>query len=123
VNENPNLQGMQFNYRPPEMGRSSHHLSVTMGDQTAGMEWNAKHIMNISVPEGIQRQGVGSALWNEGHRLASENARIPAPAHSADRTNAGDAWARRVGGRLPRRSQSDMPAPTPRRRDDDTLVM
>lgn len=69
------------------------------------MYWNAKGIVNVNVGEQHQRKGVATAMWNEGQRLASENARIPKPKHSPDRTTAGDAWARSVGGRLPRRKK------------------
>lgn len=67
------------------------------------MLWSNKHVLNIGVSADQQRRGVATALWNEAHRLAGEVQRIPKPKHSPDRTNAGDAWARSVGGRLPRR--------------------
>ena len=98
------LSDIQFEYHPSEMGGESHRITARSGGEYAGhLLWSSKQVRNIDVAPAMQRQGVGTAMWNEGHRLASENARIPQPKHSADRTNEGDAWARSVGGRLPRR--------------------
>ena len=69
------------------------------------MQWKQKggKIMRIDVPHIFQRQGVATGMYEEGKRLAAEHQRIPRPAHSADRTTEGQAWAKAVGGRLPRR--------------------
>jgi hypothetical protein len=67
------------------------------------MMWNAKEISNIGVSADQQRRGVATGMYQHAQQLAATNARIPAPKHSADRTTAGDAWARSVGGRLPRK--------------------
>jgi len=87
------------------LGRSTRTHQVRAygrtGFQVGAMTWTAKEIGNIHAD--IPRRGIATALWNEGHRLAAENRRIPTPKHSALRTEAGDAWARSVGGRLPRR--------------------
>lgn len=101
------LSEVQFQYRKPSMGDSQHWLQAQVptpeGPRFAMMSWTPKEVTHLSVPEGARRQGVATSLWSEGQRLAGENAKIPAPKHSADRTNAGDAWARSVGGKLPRR--------------------
>jgi hypothetical protein len=101
--------GPQFQYTKPSMGDSQHRRSGKVatpeGPRFAMMTWTPKEVTHISVPEGAQRQGHATALWNEGHRLAGENARIPAPKHSADRTTSGDSWAKSVGGKLPRRKK------------------
>lgn len=104
------LNGLQFEYHPSGMGSESHritaHQQVDGETKYAGhLLWSSKQVRNIDVAPTMQRQGVATAMWNEGQRLASENARIPAPKHSPDRTNDGDAWARSVGGRLPRRKK------------------
>lgn len=101
------LSNVQFAYRhypPSESGISfsQHRLAAMRGGQEIGhMSWSAKgvHFIQTNVP----RRGVATALWNEGHRLAGENPGIAKPAHSADRTDEGDAWAKSVGGKLPRR--------------------
>jgi hypothetical protein len=100
------LNGVQFEYHPPEMGNESHRIIARQenGGYAGHMLWSSKQVRNIDVAPAVQRQGVATGMWNEGQRLAAENSRIPAPKHSTQRTNEGDAWARSVGGRLPRRS-------------------
>lgn len=97
--------GPQFDmvYSPPEMGANYHSVKADLGDQSAELRWDAKKIRNIEVPEQFQRQGVATAMWDEAHRLSAGSSRIPAPKHSPDRTDSGDAWAQSVGGKLPRR--------------------
>ena len=56
-----------------------------------------------TVPE-HQRQGVASALHRKAGEIAGETRGVPLPRHSSFRTTTGDAWARSIGGRLPRRS-------------------
>jgi hypothetical protein len=105
------LSGLQFNYDTPDLGTSTTYHRVTAVHPTGGevgtLMWTNKRIANVVVRGDQQRRGVATSMWNEGQRLASESSRIPAPKHSSDRTNAGDAWARSVGGRLPRRHQQD----------------
>ena len=102
------LNPHQFRYEEPQMGSQQHSITVDMGGQgqpkdSAFMVWNRREISLIGVPDEYQRQGVATALWHEGHRLAKQTQSIPQPKHSPDRTEKGDAWARSVGGRLPRR--------------------
>jgi hypothetical protein len=105
----PPLSNLQFKYGPHDVGGSKplHRVDAFAGPTQAHagmMIWDPKQIRGIHVPSDLQRRGVATALWEEGHRLAEETPGIPKPKHSADRTAAGDAWARSVGGRLPRRS-------------------
>jgi hypothetical protein len=106
---NESLHPIQFQYHPPEMGANYHSVTANLEHTEIGtvrrahMSWDAKKVRGIDVPHQFQRQGIATALWQEGHRLASENQAIPEPRHSPDRTAAGDAWAKSVGGRLPRR--------------------
>jgi GNAT superfamily N-acetyltransferase len=100
--------GPQFDllYEKVDVGarRPVHKVAAVRDGQPLGsMVWSSRAIQNIEVEPEHQRQGIGRALWNEGHRLAQDNARIPAPKHSTDRTDQGDAWAKAVGGRVPRR--------------------
>ena len=102
------LNSLQFRYSQPDLGESftTHQVTALAGPTASPvgtMLWTGKHgVRNIGVDAQHQRRGVATAMWNEGHRLASENQQIPQPRHSPDRTKAGDAWARSVGGRLPR---------------------
>jgi hypothetical protein len=102
------LNGIQFNYDNPELGtaKTVHRVTAMTGPRSLGtMLWNSRSILNIGVDPDQARRGVATAMWEEGHRLAEQNARIPKPKHSTDRTAMGDAWARSVGGRLPRRKR------------------
>lgn len=65
--------------------------------------WNSRRIGNVEVSPEHRRQGIATGMLEHARLLAELNARIPQPKHSADRTNDGDAWARSVGGKLPRR--------------------
>lgn len=71
----------------------------------ASMSWHHKtgEIRGVYTDKEHQRQGIASSLYAEGHRLASETRGVPAPRHSPQRTSSGDAWAKSVGGRLPKR--------------------
>jgi len=98
---------IQFAYDQPDLGQSQtlHRITALSqhGGQLGSMLWDTRHIRNIGVASDQQRRGIATAMWHEGHRMAAENRSIPKPKHSADRTAAGEAWARSVGGRLPRR--------------------
>jgi 2'-5' RNA ligase len=61
-------------------------------------------IDKTEVHENHRRQGLATAMWD----WAQEEGR-PKPTHSRQRTDAGDAWARSVGGPLPRREASAEP--------------
>lgn len=74
------------------------------GFTVGSMLWDSRQIRGLNVIPEAQRRGVATSLWNKGHQLAAETKGIPQPKHSSDRTIEGSAWARSVGGRLPRRS-------------------
>jgi hypothetical protein len=102
--------GLQFDYDNPELGTAKvvHRVTARAGpllNEVGRMLWNSRSILNIDVDPQHARRGVATSMWNEGHRLAEQNARVPAPKHSPDRTAMGDAWARSVGGQLPRRKR------------------
>lgn len=102
------VNGVQFHYDNPELGTAKqvHRIQAFSGSAPLGrMLWNSRSILNIDVEPQQARRGVATSMWHEGHRLAEQNARIPKPKHSPDRTAMGDAWARSVGGRLPRRKK------------------
>ena len=58
---------------------------------------STRKVRNISVDPEHQRNGVATGMWNY---AISQGLK---PSHSADRTDAGDAWARTVSSRLPKR--------------------
>ena len=100
------VNGVQFSYGKLDRGGKPLHQVVARRDNrvVGTMNWSAKEVKVVDVHHSAQRQGIATGMWNEGQRLAAEHGRIPAPKHSPDRTDAGDAWAKSVGGRLPRRS-------------------
>lgn len=61
-----------------------------------------RKIRDIWVKPDFRRRGVATALYN----YAVNNGLNPK--HSAERTNAGEAWARTVSKRLPRRFYGDL---------------
>lgn len=67
------------------------------------MQWDDKtgEITTLSVPYDKRRQGVATALWHRAHQLSAERGITP-PVHSRKRTEEGNAWAKSVGGELPR---------------------
>lgn len=100
------LNGEQFgdfklSYAGPDMDIPRHRITATTesGYPVAQMAWHPKThaITGIMVDEDERRKGLGTAMWNMGQKVR------PKPVHSADRTRAGEAWAKSVGGRLPRR--------------------
>jgi hypothetical protein len=102
------LSSMQFHYDTFDVGEPKplHRVKAFSGQVQLGtMLWSGKEIRNIGVNADQQRRGVATGMYEHAQGLAAENQRIPAPRHSPDRTAAGDAWARKVGGRLPRRKE------------------
>ena len=67
------------------------------------IKWNLDmdgEVGGISVREDWQRKGVAQLLWNVATGLAEERGWF-GPSHSPNRTAAGDAFARSIGGPLP----------------------
>lgn len=85
-------------------GRTKFHVVEAVHPQhgvVGTLTWTAKEVHALDVGHEHRRQGIATGLWNHAHSVADGRS-IPAPKHSAQRTTAGDAWARSVGGRLPR---------------------
>ena len=55
--------------------------------------------------EHAQRKGVATALLGKAREIAGETRGVRPPRHSPDRTAAGEAWARSLVERLPKRTQ------------------
>jgi GNAT superfamily N-acetyltransferase len=86
-----------------------HRLGVRgqHGFEFGSMLWHHKtgEIGNIDVLPEVQRQGVATAMLGHARQLAGETRGVRPPRHSPERTDAGEAWARSLGERLPRRVQ------------------
>ncbi len=101
--------GPQFEYVgtedwtfPGGHGGAWHRVVAKVGDEEVGdLMWNAERVGGLSVDEAHRRKGIATGLWNEAHRVAAEREGVQPPRHSPERTDAGDAWARSVGGTLP----------------------
>ena len=107
-----NLHGVQFRFHKGNpkspIGRETRHkVSAEMGDEEIGrLEWYSRGNMVISdifVEEPYRRRGVATGMWNHAHEVAKSTRGVQPPRHSSDRTDSGDAWARSVSKRLPRR--------------------
>ena len=68
------------------------------------IEWHPKsgEIQHLRVNPENRRQGLATQLWHESHRIANERG-IVVPQHSSERTPLGDAWAKSLGDKLPRK--------------------
>jgi hypothetical protein len=106
-----NLNEDQFNlsYETIDTGAAKLHHLITArtpdGAVAGRMQWSHRNIQKLDVEPEFSRRGLATQMWEHGHLLAETQRRVPQPKHSPDRTDAGDAWARSVGGRLPRRSR------------------
>jgi GNAT superfamily N-acetyltransferase len=114
------LNPQQFTYafrqaKPKEMESRPHHeLRVYGGGapmSIGSIMWHHKtgEIGNIEVLSEVRRQGVATSLLGEARRIAGETRGVRPPRHSPDRTEAGEAWARSTGDRLPKRRQPTVP--------------
>lgn len=113
-----NLSHLQFNLTVDRKAGNYHHLTAThpeTGHELGYMEWGgdgaepAGEIGRVFVNKDNRGSGIGAALYHEA--LSNKKVKLK-PEHSSRRTDAGDAWARRVGGELPERiripSSSDL---------------
>jgi len=60
---------------------------------------NAGQVDWVEVDPSYRRMGIGRQMWEHAQEIGVR----PGPKHSAERTDVGDAWAKSVGGRVPRR--------------------
>ena len=69
------------------------------GAQVGSLMWHkdSNELGSVRVAEEHQRRGVATAMWN---RAIQANPKLT---HSAERSHAGDQWAKSVGGELPDR--------------------
>lgn len=92
-----------LNFHPADEDTPRHRVIAEhpqgRGGYAGALSWHPKthEVTNIHVDESFQRKGLATAMWEMGQ------ASRPAPKHSADRTDAGEAWSKAVGGRRPRR--------------------
>lgn len=91
---------------PTERNQWAGSSGIDPGTQPIGsLSWHHKtgEILGLhTVPE-FQRQGVATSMLQESRRIAADTRGVARPRHSDLRTTPGDAWARSLGERLPRR--------------------
>lgn len=102
----PELNEVQFAYTH-DNGYGTRELAAHVDDEHVGQMYlrprpdGSHEVSGVEVHPEMQRQGIGTGMWHEAERRGLK------PAHSEDRTEAGDAWARKIGGHLPPREESD----------------
>ena len=74
------------------------------GGKVGELQWDPgdKQIQNIEVNPKHQRKGLATAMWDHANSLSHSGMKLQ---HSPVRSDAGDAWAKSVGGYLPERSE------------------
>ena len=95
--------GYEMRYRQEDQGerKPRHIIECFDGSKLVGeLNWygTTGTIHHIGVEDGYMRQGIATAMWQWGQEMR------PRPKHSGDRTTQGDAWARSVGGPIPRKA-------------------
>lgn len=98
---NADFEGVTFDHTADKYGAritAVHPTQGTVGHMLLHPLISGKRkVRNVEVHTDFQRKGIATGMWNY---AVSQNLN---PRHSADRTDAGDAWARTVSKRLPRR--------------------
>lgn len=105
---NADFHGLAFNY--DKVG-SLHYLEAQKEGEVVGkLNWVHKsgNVTGIYVPKEHRRKGIATALYNEAKRISSTTRGVPRPKITDDRTNDGEAWARTLGERLPKRSSGEV---------------
>lgn len=100
---NADFHNLGFHY---EKIGSLHYLEAHKDGEVVGkLNWAHKsgNITGIYVPKEFRRQGVATALYNEGTRLSQSSRGVPKPKITDDRTDLGEAWSKSLGARLPKR--------------------
>ena len=91
-------------------GQNSETLSVSASHPDHGevghLYWHPRTgtIRDVLVTGEHQGKGIATQMYKTAQEVAATTKKVPAPKHSQDRTDAGEAWAKAVGGRRPRRS-------------------
>lgn len=102
-----NLNNYQFRYLSDEaLGERFHTVLAFVNHPEKNeinygrLEWDAStgKILNVHVKPEYRRRGIATGMYNYAQGLD-----VIKPAHSSWRTDAGDAWAKSVGGEIPPR--------------------
>lgn len=104
ASDNISKQQFAFQY---QLHEGIHNIEAFTPDKVHNLGWmqwrdDTGEVEHIMVNNDRRRQGIATAMWNRAHQLSQER-NVPAPQHSSRRTPSGDAWAKAVGGPVPRR--------------------
>lgn len=104
------IQGEQFKFKY-QLNEGMHTLNTLTPDLKRSLGWmqwkdDGGELEHIMVNWDERRKGIATTMWNRAHQLAQERGITP-PRHSANRTDDGNAWAKAVGGELPRRKRAE----------------
>jgi GNAT superfamily N-acetyltransferase len=114
---NSDFNGYNVSYEGPIYsslygdGKNSETLSVRATHPEHGdvghFYWHPRtgKIKDVLVHGEHQGKGIATQMYAVAQQVASTTKGVPAPQHSQNRTDAGDAWANSVGGTLPRRKK------------------
>lgn len=114
---NADFHGYNISYEGPIYsslygdGQNSETLSVRATHPEHGdvghLYWHPRTgiIRDVLVMGQHQGKGIATQMLRVAQQTAESTKGVPMPKHSQDRTDAGDAWAKSVGGKLPRRSK------------------
>ena len=113
---NTDFNGYNISYEGPIYsslygdGKNSETLSVRASHPEHGevghLYWHPRTgtIRDVLVMGEHQGKGIATQMYRLAQQVAETTKGVPTPKHSRDRTVAGEAWARSVGGKLPRKS-------------------
>jgi hypothetical protein len=92
-----------------------HRINARQGYSTVGfLEWNGgtddkyNHVQDVYVRPDMQRKGIATKMWKHAEHISNQFDTVEPPKHSTHRTPAGDAWAKSVGGPLPKNKWAPM---------------
>ena len=99
-----NLSGVQFQHYPGDTRGKDHALTATNseGERVGNIKWHGRtgRVNMVYVHPNYRGLGVATTLWDKATQL-SKVGNAPKPKHSDDRTLAGDAWVKTIGGNIP----------------------
>lgn len=101
------LSGLQFrmhHHTIDDGNPNGHHMieASTGNNRTLGvLTWSNGKIDNVSVKPKWERQGMATQMYQKALEIT------PRLRHSANRTDAGEGWAQKVGGIIPPRMQDE----------------
>ena len=97
-----NIKGVSLSHL--DVAGDDEHIGAFVGEDKVGhLSWNPKtgSISKVHVHERHRRKGIATAMWNHAQEV-SKKLKIFPPHHTEERTDMGDAWAKKVGGNLPK---------------------